>query len=122
TRLMAADSNAAYADPGYVVFHREATLFAQPFDAKKLMLTGDPLHVADQVAFASTNGRGNFDVSQNGVLTYFQDQGGRGGTSNKAQPNNNFQWGWRNRAGSQTALVGEAGTYGDMDLSPENKL
>jgi Tol biopolymer transport system component len=122
TRLMAADSNATYADPGYVVFHREATLFAQPFNPGKLALTGEPLHVADQVAFSSTNGHGNFDVSQNGVLTYFQDQGGRGGTTSRAQPNTNYQWGWRNRSGILIALAGEPGTYGDMDLSPDGKL
>jgi serine/threonine protein kinase/Tol biopolymer transport system component len=122
TRLMAADSNATYADPGYVVFHREATLFAQPFNPGKLALTGEPLHVADQVAFVSTNGRGNFDVSQNGVLTYFQDSGGRGGASSRAGPGNNFQWGWRNRSGLLSAPAGEPGTYGDMDLSPDGKL
>jgi Tol biopolymer transport system component/tRNA A-37 threonylcarbamoyl transferase component Bud32 len=122
TRLMSADSNAAYANPGYIVFHREATLFAQPFDAKKLTMTGEPLHVADQVAFTPTTGRGDFDVSQSGVLTYFQDQSGAGGTSNKAQAVNNYQWGWRDRKGTQIALAGETGTYGDMDLSPDGKL
>lgn len=29
----------------------------------------------------NTNGRGSFDVSQNGVLTYFQDQGGHGAST-----------------------------------------
>jgi eukaryotic-like serine/threonine-protein kinase len=122
SRLMAADSNAIYADPGYVVFHREATLFAQPVNAKKLALTGEPLHVADQVAFSSTNGRGSFDVSQNGVLTYFQDPGGRGGTSSRANATPNWQWGWRDRKGSQITLAGVPGSYGDMDVSPDGKL
>jgi dipeptidyl aminopeptidase/acylaminoacyl peptidase len=76
--------------------------------------------VADQVA-TSTNGRADFDVSQNGVLTYFQDTG-RGGASSRAQVISNTQWGWRNRAGGQIALAGEPGIYGDMDLSPDGKL
>jgi Tol biopolymer transport system component len=124
SRLMPADSNATYADPGYIVFHRDATLFAQPFNAKKRTTTGEPLHVADQVAFTSTNGRGSFDVSQNGVLTYFQNPGGRGGgsTSRAQALVNNYQWGWRNRAGAQIALAGEPGAYGDIDLSPDGKL
>src|SRR5262245_15683283 len=121
-RLMTADSNAAYAAPGYVVFHREATLFAQPFDPKKLTLIGEPLHVADQVTFNTTNGRGSFDVSQNGVLTYFQEQGGRGGSSSRAQTVSNYQFAWRDRAGVQRDLAGEVGTYGDIDLSPDGKL
>jgi dipeptidyl aminopeptidase/acylaminoacyl peptidase len=84
-------------------------------------LTGEPLHVADQVA-TSTNGHGDFDVSQNGVLTYFQDAGGRGGATSRAQTVGNYQWGWRSRTGAQIALAGEPGTYGDIDLSPDGKL
>lgn len=122
TKLMAADSNASYADPGYVLFHREATLFAQPFDAQKLALTGDPLHIADQVAFSPTNGRGSFDVSQKGWLVYFQDQAGGGAPSGRGQMANAFQWGWLNRSGRQVVLAGEQGTFGDMDLSPDGKL
>jgi hypothetical protein len=56
------------------------------------------------------------------VLTYFQDQGGRGGSANKAQGVGNSQWGWRDRTGAPGALAGESGTYGDMDLSPDGKL
>ena len=70
---MAADSNAQYAAPGYLLFRREATLFAQPFDAGKVaLLSGDPLHIADQLDFNPNNGRGNFDVSQAGAVVYFQ--------------------------------------------------
>jgi len=122
-KLMPADSNVQYADPGYLIFHREATLFAQRFDAKKFTLSGDPLHIADQVAFSSTNGRGSFDVSQKGVLLYFQGQGGGGGGGSRGQMTNNFQWGWINRkTGKQEALAGEQKTFGDMDLSPDEKL
>ena len=122
TRLLATDSNAAYADPGYLVFHRESTLFAQPFDPKRRTITGDPIHIADQVAFNTTHGRGSFDVSQQGALLYFQDQGGRGGSSGRGQVVANSQYGWRDRAGSQIAFAGETGTYGDIDLSPDGKL
>ena len=124
TKLMAADSNAQYAAPGYILFHRAATLFAQPFDAKKLTTTGDPFHIADQVEFSSTSGRGSFDVSQKGALVYFQTQGGGGaqggGRGQMAGPN--FQWGWRDRTGRQLESAGETGTYGDMDLSPDGRL
>jgi len=121
---MAADSNAQYADPGYVLFHREATLFAQPFDAKKLELRGDPLHIADQVAYDSSNGRGDFNVSQKGALVYFQDAGTGGGSpTGRGNTNNNFQWGWVSRTpGKPLELAGEQKVYGDMDLSPDEKL
>jgi eukaryotic-like serine/threonine-protein kinase len=124
TKLMAADSNAEYADPGYVLFHRAATLFAQRFDAKKLMPAGEPFHIADQVEFSSTNGRGNFDVSQKGALVYFQAQGSAGGQGGGRgqMVGPNFQWGWRDRNGRQLETAGETGTFGDMDLSPDGKL
>ena len=34
-------SNAVYAEPGYLLYHREGTLYAQPFDAGDAELTGD---------------------------------------------------------------------------------
>jgi Tol biopolymer transport system component len=43
--LTHADSNAAYAHPGYLLFVREATLFAQSFDPRRLTLSGDAVPV-----------------------------------------------------------------------------
>jgi len=122
TKVMTADSNAAYAEPGYVLFHREATLFALPFDAGKVTPTGEPLHIADQVGFSSANGRGSFDVSQNGGLVYFQELGGRGGPTGRGEMGTNWQWGWLDVTGRPLALAGETGTYGDVDVSPDGKL
>jgi Tol biopolymer transport system component len=82
-------------------------------------LAGEPVHVADQLGFSGTNGRGNFDVSQNGVLVYFQ-RGGGGGGRGETIPNAVF--GWMDRAGRQLGLAGEQGTYGDIDLSPDGKF
>ncbi len=121
-RLMAAESNAAYASPGYLVFHRGATLFAQPFDAKKLAPAGEPVHIADQLGFSAANGRGNFDVSQNGVLLYFQGGGALGGPAGRGQAVPNAVFGWRDRTGRQLGPAGEPGTYGDIDLSPDVKF
>jgi serine/threonine protein kinase/Tol biopolymer transport system component len=118
-RLMAADSNVAYAHPGYLVYHREGTLFAQRWDAKALALTGDPVHLADELSFNPTNGRGNYDVSQHGELLYFQ---GQGGPSGRGQVFSTAQFGWRDRAGNQVGTAGEVGAFGDIDLSPDGKL
>ncbi len=132
TRLMAAESNAAYAAstgsgqaaPGYLVFHREATLFAQPFNAKTLALAGEPVHVADQLGFTAANGRGNFDVSQNGMLLYVQGggAGGLAGPAGRGQTVATAVFGWRDRTGRQLGLAGEQNTYGDIDLSPDGKF
>jgi Tol biopolymer transport system component len=121
-KVMPAESNAAYAPPGYLLFHREATVFAQPFSAKSLKTTGDAVRVAGGVSFNASNGRGDFDVSQEGTLLYFQGQGaasaafgGRGGT------NTNAQLAWVSPAGGVVA-AGAAGSYGDFDLSRDGKL
>lgn len=125
SRLMAAESNAAYASPGYLVFHREATLFAQPFNAKTLALAGEPLHIADQLAFSGATGRGHFDVSQNGVLLYFQGGGtGAGGAAaGRARiAALDVVFGWTDRTGKQLGPAGEQGAYGDIDLSADGKF
>jgi len=122
TKLMSADSNATYAAPGFVVFHREATLFAQAFDAGTLKLSGDPLHIADQVEFSPSNGHGSFDVGGQGALVYFQGQGGRGGAAGRGNMVNSVQFGWRDRTGKALALAGENNaTVGDIDLSPDGR-
>jgi Tol biopolymer transport system component len=120
TKLMSAESNAVYAAPGYIVFHRDASLFAQAFDTGKLALSGNPIHVADDVASSSGNGRGSFDVSQEGSLVYFQ---GAGAPAGRGAPLFNIvQWGWEERTGRPLGYAGEAAAYGDFDLSPDAKL
>jgi Tol biopolymer transport system component len=121
-KLMPAESNAAYA-PGYILFHREATVFAQPFDAKTLELTGDAVHVTGGVAFSATNGRGSFDVSQEGTLIYFQGAF-TAAVAGRGQTGTNVQYGWVSRVtgrGGRENPAGDAGPYGDFDLSPDGK-
>src|SRR5262249_25219006 len=48
-RILETDFNASYAPEGYLVFVRELALMAQPFDAGKLELTGEPFLVAEKL-------------------------------------------------------------------------
>jgi Tol biopolymer transport system component len=125
-RLFAAESNATYAAsagsgqaaPGYLFFHRQATLFAQPFNAKTLAFTGDPVQIASEVA-SDPRGRGLFDVSQAGALIYFQGTGGGGPTGRGGiSPT---QFGFVDRVGGRVEVAVQSGPYGDMDLSPDGK-
>jgi Tol biopolymer transport system component len=118
TRLMTAESNTLYAAPGYVVFHRQASLFAQEFDPDDLTLSGEPVHLADEVSSTPGNGHGNFDVSQTGSLIYFQGTSAPAGRAATLPT----QWGWVDRAGSPAELAGEPDNFGDMDVSPDAKL
>jgi len=74
-QLLADDTNAVFepplgSSPGYLLFLRERTLMAQPFDAAKIQTTGDPMPVAENVAFVSPPAGGQFSVSRTGTLVY----------------------------------------------------
>src|SRR5215469_787561 len=65
-----ANSNAIYSQ-GHLLYMREGTLMAQPFDTKRLETTGEAIPVAEQVERVLNSGTvGAFSVSQNGLLAY----------------------------------------------------
>jgi dipeptidyl aminopeptidase/acylaminoacyl peptidase/predicted Ser/Thr protein kinase len=72
--LLNASSNPVYVPPGYLLFNREGTLMAQPFDAQRLELKGEAVPVVEGVQFNPASARSAFAASNNGVLAY------RGGT------------------------------------------
>ena len=75
-RLLSDQSQALYAPPavprgsGFLVFRREGTLMAQPFDASALRTTGETLPIAEQVATGANNDFGAFSIAANGALAY----------------------------------------------------
>jgi serine/threonine protein kinase len=103
-------TNAMYTPPGYVVFMNENVLMAQPFDAGSAQTTGDPVPVAEQVDYSQVNARGQFSISQNGVLTYIP--GATRGTN---------QLGWYDRTGKSLGPVGAPGDVNDPAISPDEK-
>jgi Tol biopolymer transport system component len=64
------DLQAWYAPPGYLVFARDETIMAQPFDARRLELSGQAMPVAEGVWSIRGAARASFSVSDNGVLAY----------------------------------------------------
>ena len=119
TRLLVADSNPQYA-PGYLLFRRDATVLAQPFDAEQLTLSGGPAQIAGDVGFNLTNGRGYYSVSQSGTLIYFQGSSGAG--TGRAGTEPGWQFGWHDRTGRLLADTGDPGPYGELDVSPDEQL
>src|SRR6266446_1540754 len=99
------------ADPstGYLLFMREGTLMAQPFDNRQLELKGQATPVAEQVG-DSDNGRGHgaFSASANDVLVFW-----RGGTTPDRQLT------WYDRQGKVLGTAGEPGDYQELALSPD---
>src|SRR5207245_447852 len=69
-RLFLADSQAEYADSGHLLFVRNSTLFAQPFDSKKAVVIGREQPLVNGVARLVGSSLAGFSVSRNGVLAY----------------------------------------------------
>lgn len=93
---------------GHVVFARERTLMAQPFDINRLELTGDAFEVAGLAAGADELVFPAISVSPTGSLAY-------------AISRVPSQLAWFDRRGTELARVGPAGEYVGPDLSPDGK-
>jgi hypothetical protein len=115
-RLLPDRSNALYAPPraqgapAHLLFRREDTLMAQPFDTAHLKTTGDMLPIAEQVAGGGNIGFGAFSVSENGVLAY------RTGSASSAR-----ELVWMDRAGKRLGALGKPGEFGEIAVSPDEK-
>jgi Tol biopolymer transport system component len=68
-RIMPAYSRVAYSFTGHLLFVRNGTLTAQPFDAERGELSGEPIALAAPVKYHVASD-GAFDVSSNGILIY----------------------------------------------------
>ena len=90
---------ARYAN-GHVLFVRNGTLIAQPFDAERLELRGAPVPLVEQLKALHTGATGvtgEFSVSDNGVLAYQTASASRV-TAGLVRPNGQANRG-RRRAG-----------------------
>jgi hypothetical protein len=101
-------TSSAGGGPGRLLFLRDTTLFAQPFDADRVELKGEPTPVADQVgSFAGANA-GLYSLSETGVLAYRVGPGG-----------DQRQLTWFDSQGKILGTVGEKGTYLNPAISPD---
>jgi Tol biopolymer transport system component/predicted Ser/Thr protein kinase len=98
-----------YAAPGYLLFVRDRSLMAQPFDSGRLKLTAEAFPITEDIDYVPTGPR-PFSVSQNGTLSY---RTGRTLLANQLQ--------WFDRAGKALEAVGMPGAYQAFDLSPDGK-
>jgi hypothetical protein len=108
--LLDVESSVAYAPPGYLLYAREGTLVARPFDATRLELSGEAVPLVKQIGFTLSSGGAHFSVSDTGTLLY---------RTNPAAADTQLVW--FDRAGRQLETVGRAGHYSDIRLSPDGK-
>jgi serine/threonine protein kinase len=108
TRLMPYEVGMTYAaaadgGPGRLLFLRAGTLMAQPFDARRLALVGEPVPVAERVG--SFRDGAYFSASANDILVY------RHAASDS-------QLTWFDRHGIVSGRVSEPGGFRAVALSP----
>jgi Tol biopolymer transport system component len=110
--LFRAPTGVEYAS-GHILFVRERTLMARPFDAGALEFTGDPFPIAEAVTLLAPGTLvGVFSASQNGVLAY---QVGSG-------QDDSFRLVWRDREGNELGTVGEPASYDEVHIIPGGEL
>jgi Tol biopolymer transport system component len=96
-------------DPGFghILYGRDDTLIAMPFDARQFRAAGSAVPVAQGLQLDSGT---TFSVSSNGVLSY------RMGTETASRLL------WFDRQGRRIGQVGQPGQWGSPKLSPDEKL
>jgi len=96
---------------GHILFLRDRTLMARPFDAGRNEFSGNPFPVAENVSLLSlTSAVAVFTASQNGELLY---RTATGQASAKLQ--------WLGRDGNAQGTLGDTGDYIEVSLSPDGK-
>jgi hypothetical protein len=111
-RLLATNREAYYAaspagGPGRLVFLRDTTLMAQPFDPGKLELSGEPVPIPEGVDSFPLANYGLFSVSDTGALVYREGGGSR------------TQLTGFDENGNATGTIGEPGDHANPALSPD---
>jgi Tol biopolymer transport system component len=108
TTLATADSAAAYAS-GHLLFQRDNTLLATPFDSETMRPSGDAFPVAEQVG-AEGSRYASFSAAAGGTLAYAR------GTSRAAG-----RLTWIDRRGQRLGTLGEPAAYMSLALSNDER-
>ncbi len=96
---------------GHLLFAREGTIFAVPFDPEGLRVLGPAVPVVEDLAWSLTDGVGGFAVSATGTLVYLR----------ASEWNVPRRVVWTDRAGNERVLVPEAGPWAEPRRSPDGR-
>ena len=94
--------------PGYVLYARDGSLMAQPFDDRGLRVVGDPIPTGLEVWQHTMTGTGAFSASADGVLA----SRGVPGPARLV---------WLDRAGRETGSIESPGGFDSVDLSSDSR-
>ena len=102
---------ARYSPSGHIVYARGGSLYAVPFDAGRLEVTGTPQKVLDGVLMSTNTGSAYFDVSTAGDLAY------AAGTAEGGERTLH----WVDRTGKATPLPLPPRSYLHPRISPDGR-
>ncbi len=100
-----------YLPSGHLVYLHQNTLWAAPFDVRRLEVTGAPQPVLEEVN-SNVSGGGDFDFSQNGTIVY---------VSSKVPIPFPYSIWWLESTGQTKALQVPPGLYENPRFSPDGK-
>jgi serine/threonine-protein kinase len=104
-------THARYVPSGHIIYLRARSLFAVPFDAKRLEVTGSPVPVLDGVSGFAPAGFANYAVSGTGSLVYAP-----------SDPRAfEAELVWLDRKGSTRRLTEVRRNYGEPRFSPDGR-
>jgi eukaryotic-like serine/threonine-protein kinase len=109
--LTKANANPAYAAPGYLLFYRDNTLFAQRVDLSKFELTGEASPILTDIQYEPRIGHATFSVSNDSALLA---QNGTGVSLSQLE--------WFDRSGKEMGAVGKPGVYANVNLASNGRL
>lgn len=106
-RIAAIHSRAVYAD-GHLLFVRDGTLLAHPFDPESLRFTGEARPLLNDLHYFRNTGLAAFSVSQNGLLAW-------------SSPRPAVHLAWLDRGGFEVGSIGRVPGSEGGRLSPDGK-
>lgn len=109
-RILQRTDRVLYMPPGWLLFSRGSVLLAQPFDAEKMELSGEPLPAAEPVAGLPFLPGYAYSVSETGALAW-----------RPGSPFTSMELTWFDRTGRKLGSVGEPGEITNPMLSPDGE-
>ena len=107
--IVRARSNVMYSR-GYLLYVKDQVLVAQPFDARRGVLSGEPFRVAENIAYDADYFRAAFSATRDGALVYH---------TSKSPPDAILQWHTPSSVAGEP--IGSPLPYRAVSLSPDAK-
>jgi eukaryotic-like serine/threonine-protein kinase len=105
TDIVPSEASATYAS-GYLLYRRDTSLVAHPFDAERLAVHGEAAVIAERVAFNPVTYQALYSTSDDGRLAFVGEERG-------------WQLSWYDALGRESRLLTSAGGFNSLCISAD---